>query len=137
MDKNCLRLKKNDPSQGTQHALTRYPSHPTPHPKKEKKLATSICMSELSRKAWHAHKIFTKSIFEDGTETFMQVSAGCKPLLDKILQILVEGLIDTLLGLFHEHKDIILIDGIYTSQHNPTSISYYFCCIKIAEKPVI
>ncbi|KAL4556264.1 hypothetical protein LXL04_038910 [Taraxacum kok-saghyz] len=34
-----------------------------------------------------------------------EVSAGCKPLLDKILRILIEGLIDTLLSLFHEHKD--------------------------------
>ncbi|XP_071701339.1 exocyst complex component SEC5B-like [Rutidosis leptorrhynchoides] len=34
-----------------------------------------------------------------------EVSAGCKPLLDKILRILVEGLIDTLLSLFDEHKD--------------------------------
>ncbi|PWA87400.1 exocyst complex component SEC5 [Artemisia annua] len=34
-----------------------------------------------------------------------EVSAGCKPLLDKILRILVEGLIDTLLSLFHEHRD--------------------------------
>ncbi|KVH88112.1 Cullin repeat-like-containing domain-containing protein [Cynara cardunculus var. scolymus] len=34
-----------------------------------------------------------------------EVSAGCKPLLDKILRVLVEGLIDTLLSLFHEHKD--------------------------------
>lgn len=31
--------------------------------------------------------------------------AGCEPLLDKTLGILVEGLIDTLLSLFHEHKD--------------------------------
>ncbi|XP_071725527.1 exocyst complex component SEC5A-like [Rutidosis leptorrhynchoides] len=34
-----------------------------------------------------------------------EVSAGCKPLLDKILRILVEGLIDTLLSLFDEHRD--------------------------------
>ncbi|KAI7746115.1 hypothetical protein M8C21_031836 [Ambrosia artemisiifolia] len=34
-----------------------------------------------------------------------EVSSGCKPLLDKILGILVEGLMDTLLSLFHEHKD--------------------------------
>lgn len=34
-----------------------------------------------------------------------EVSAGCKPLLDKILRILVESLIDTLLSLFHEHRD--------------------------------
>ncbi|KAK9069654.1 hypothetical protein SSX86_011558 [Deinandra increscens subsp. villosa] len=34
-----------------------------------------------------------------------EVSGGCKPLLDKILRILVEGLMDTLLSLFHEHKD--------------------------------
>ncbi|KAJ9557124.1 hypothetical protein OSB04_011738 [Centaurea solstitialis] len=34
-----------------------------------------------------------------------EVSAGCKPLLDKILGVLVEGLIDTLLSVFHEHKD--------------------------------
>ncbi|XP_052200821.1 exocyst complex component SEC5A-like isoform X2 [Diospyros lotus] len=33
-----------------------------------------------------------------------EVFAGCKPLLDKILGILVEGLIDTLLSLFHENK---------------------------------
>ncbi|GER34041.1 exocyst complex component [Striga asiatica] len=34
-----------------------------------------------------------------------EVFAGCKPLLDKILGILVEGLIDILLGLFNETKD--------------------------------
>ncbi|KAI3676022.1 hypothetical protein L1987_85618 [Smallanthus sonchifolius] len=34
-----------------------------------------------------------------------EVSGGCKPLLDKILGILVEGLMDTLLSLFHEQKD--------------------------------
>ncbi|KAM0035591.1 putative exocyst complex component EXOC2/Sec5 [Helianthus debilis subsp. tardiflorus] len=34
-----------------------------------------------------------------------EVFAGCEPLLDKTLGILVEGLIDTLLSLFHEHKD--------------------------------
>ncbi|XP_076938184.1 exocyst complex component SEC5B-like [Bidens hawaiensis] len=34
-----------------------------------------------------------------------EVSGGCKPLLDKILGTLVEGLMDTLLSLFHEHKD--------------------------------
>ncbi|KAA8537891.1 hypothetical protein F0562_027529 [Nyssa sinensis] len=33
-----------------------------------------------------------------------EVFAGCKPLLDKTLGILVEGLIDTLLALFHENK---------------------------------
>ena len=30
--------------------------------------------------------------------------AGCKPLLDKTLGILFEGLIDTLLSLFHENQ---------------------------------
>lgn len=35
----------------------------------------------------------------------LQVFAGCKPLLDKTLGILVEGLIDTFLSLFHENKD--------------------------------
>ncbi|KAM0064308.1 putative cullin repeat-like-containing domain superfamily, exocyst complex component EXOC2/Sec5 [Helianthus debilis subsp. tardiflorus] len=34
-----------------------------------------------------------------------EVSGGCKPLLDKILGTLVEGLMDTLLSLFHEHRD--------------------------------
>ncbi|XP_024959681.1 exocyst complex component SEC5A-like isoform X3 [Cynara cardunculus var. scolymus] len=34
-----------------------------------------------------------------------EVFAGCEPLLDKTLGIVVEGLIDTLLSLFHEHKD--------------------------------
>ncbi|KAI3993207.1 hypothetical protein MKX01_009950 [Papaver californicum] len=33
-----------------------------------------------------------------------EVFAGAKPLLDKTLGILVEGLIDTFLGLFHENK---------------------------------
>lgn len=33
-----------------------------------------------------------------------QVFAGAKPLLDKTLGILVEGLIDTFLSLFHENK---------------------------------
>ncbi|CAI9116547.1 OLC1v1017724C2 [Oldenlandia corymbosa var. corymbosa] len=33
-----------------------------------------------------------------------EVFAGCKPLLDKTLGILVEGLIDTLLSLFHENE---------------------------------
>ncbi|KAH6789155.1 Exocyst complex component SEC5 [Perilla frutescens var. frutescens] len=33
-----------------------------------------------------------------------EVFAGCKPLLDKILGILVEGLVDILLGLFNENK---------------------------------
>lgn len=35
----------------------------------------------------------------------VQVFAGSKPLLDKVLGILVEGLIDILLGLFNEYKD--------------------------------
>jgi hypothetical protein len=34
----------------------------------------------------------------------LQVFAGAKRLLDKILGILVEGLIDTFLSLFHEYK---------------------------------
>lgn len=34
-----------------------------------------------------------------------EVFAGCKPLLDKTLGILVEGLIDTFLSLFHENQD--------------------------------
>ncbi|PHT55484.1 Exocyst complex component SEC5B [Capsicum baccatum] len=34
-----------------------------------------------------------------------QVFAGCKPLLDKTLGILVEGLIDTFLSLFHENQE--------------------------------
>ncbi|KAL3641695.1 hypothetical protein CASFOL_012510 [Castilleja foliolosa] len=33
-----------------------------------------------------------------------EVFAGCKPLLDKILGILIEGLIDIFLGLFNENK---------------------------------
>ncbi|XP_047980849.1 exocyst complex component SEC5B-like isoform X2 [Salvia hispanica] len=33
-----------------------------------------------------------------------EVFAGCNPLLDKVLGILVEGLIDILLGLFNENK---------------------------------
>ncbi|KAK2979573.1 hypothetical protein RJ640_020065 [Escallonia rubra] len=36
--------------------------------------------------------------------TIAKVFAGCKPLLDKTLGILVEGLIDTFLSLFHENK---------------------------------
>nr|POE75645.1 exocyst complex component sec5a [Quercus suber] len=36
--------------------------------------------------------------------TFAKVFAGAKPLLDKTLGILVEGLIDTFLSLFHENK---------------------------------
>ncbi|XP_016437882.2 exocyst complex component SEC5A-like [Nicotiana tabacum] len=34
-----------------------------------------------------------------------EVFAGCKPLLDKTLGILVEGLIDIFLSLFHENQD--------------------------------
>jgi len=34
----------------------------------------------------------------------VQVFAGAKPLLDKTLGILVEGLIDTLLSIFDENK---------------------------------
>ncbi|MCD7468837.1 Exocyst complex component S5A [Datura stramonium] len=34
-----------------------------------------------------------------------EVFTGCKPLLDKTLGILVEGLIDTFLSLFHENQD--------------------------------
>lgn len=33
-----------------------------------------------------------------------QVFAGAKPLLDKTLGILVEGLIDTLISIFHENE---------------------------------
>ncbi|KAL2519898.1 Exocyst complex component SEC5A [Forsythia ovata] len=33
-----------------------------------------------------------------------EVFGGCKPQLDKILGILVEGLLDTFLGLFHEYE---------------------------------
>lgn len=33
-----------------------------------------------------------------------QVFAGAKPLLDKTLGVLVEGLIDTLLSIFHENE---------------------------------
>ncbi|KAK1361317.1 Exocyst complex component SEC5 [Heracleum sosnowskyi] len=42
-----------------------------------------------------------------------EVFAGCKPLLDKTLGILVEGLIDTLLSLFHENqeKDLRALDA--------------------------
>ncbi|EYU36852.1 hypothetical protein ABFS82_14G306300 [Erythranthe guttata] len=41
-----------------------------------------------------------------------EVFAGCKPLLDKILGILVEGLIDIFLGLFNENrtKDLRALD---------------------------
>ncbi|XP_016514565.2 exocyst complex component SEC5A-like [Nicotiana tabacum] len=41
-----------------------------------------------------------------------EVFAGCKPLLDKTLGILVEGLIDTFLSIFHENqdKDFIVLD---------------------------
>nr|POE75650.1 exocyst complex component sec5b [Quercus suber] len=35
---------------------------------------------------------------------YLSVFAGAKPLLDKTLGILVEGLIDTFLSLFHENK---------------------------------
>lgn len=34
----------------------------------------------------------------------VQVFSGCKPLLDKTLGVLVEGLIDTLLSIFHENE---------------------------------
>lgn len=34
----------------------------------------------------------------------VQVFAGAKPLLDKTLGVLVEGLIDTLLSIFHENE---------------------------------
>lgn len=34
----------------------------------------------------------------------MQVFAGCKPLLDKTLGVLVEGLIDIFLGLLNEYS---------------------------------
>ncbi|MFS7912432.1 putative exocyst complex component EXOC2/Sec5 [Helianthus anomalus] len=34
-----------------------------------------------------------------------EVFAGCEPLLDKTLGILVEGLTNTLLSLFHDYKD--------------------------------
>lgn len=42
-----------------------------------------------------------------------QVFAGAKPLLDKTLGILVEGLIDTFLSLFHESKtkELRLLDA--------------------------
>ncbi|KAF5735361.1 Exocyst complex component sec5 isoform 1 [Tripterygium wilfordii] len=42
-----------------------------------------------------------------------EVFAGAKPLLDKTLSILVEGLIDTFLSLFHEYKtkDLRLLDA--------------------------
>lgn len=33
-----------------------------------------------------------------------QVYAGAKPLLEKILGVLVEGLVDTFLSLFNENK---------------------------------
>ncbi|KAL8459311.1 hypothetical protein ACS0TY_036703 [Phlomoides rotata] len=47
-----------------------------------------------------------------------EVFAGCKPLLDKILGILVEGLVDILLGLFNEHKtkDLRALDANGFSQ---------------------
>ncbi|KAL6527500.1 hypothetical protein OROGR_016590 [Orobanche gracilis] len=47
-----------------------------------------------------------------------EVFAGCKPLLDKILGILVEGLIDILLGLFNENKmkDLRALDANGFSQ---------------------
>lgn len=39
--------------------------------------------------------------------------SGAKPLLEKTLGILVEGLIDTFLNLFHDHKtkDLKLLDA--------------------------
>lgn len=42
-----------------------------------------------------------------------EVFAGCKPLLDKTLGILVEGLIDTFLSLFHENEsgDLRAVDA--------------------------
>lgn len=40
----------------------------------------------------------------DSFDYSLQVFAGCKLLLDKTLGILVEGLIDTFLSLFHENK---------------------------------
>ncbi|KAI3460491.1 hypothetical protein Pfo_017154 [Paulownia fortunei] len=47
-----------------------------------------------------------------------EVFAGCKPLLDKILGILVEGLIDIFLGLFNENKtkDLRALDANGFSQ---------------------
>ncbi|KAL3634813.1 hypothetical protein CASFOL_021867 [Castilleja foliolosa] len=47
-----------------------------------------------------------------------EVFAGCKPLLDKILGILVEGLIDIFLGLFNENKtkDLKALDANGYSQ---------------------
>ena len=47
---------------------------------------------------------FALTFFKSGIFFFMQVFAGCNPLLDKVLGILVEGLIDILLGLFNENK---------------------------------
>ena len=43
----------------------------------------------------------------------LQVFSGCKPLLDKTLGIVVEGLVDTFLSLFHEYKtkDLRLLDA--------------------------
>ena len=43
----------------------------------------------------------------------MQVFAGAKPLLDKTLGILVEGLIDTFISIFHENelKDLKSLDA--------------------------
>lgn len=48
----------------------------------------------------------------------MQVFAACKPLLDKILGILVEGLVDIFLGLFYENntKDLRALDANGFSQ---------------------
>nr|GMC52562.1 exocyst complex component SEC5A-like [Ipomoea batatas] len=42
-----------------------------------------------------------------------EVFAGCKPLLDKTLGILVEGLIDTFISLFRENqsKDLSILDA--------------------------
>ncbi|XP_038699428.1 exocyst complex component SEC5A-like isoform X2 [Tripterygium wilfordii] len=51
--------------------------------------------------------------FKNEVISSLQVFAGAKPLLDKTLSILVEGLIDTFLNLFHEYesKDLRLLDA--------------------------
>ena len=64
--------------------------------KKKKKLSYTLIKYQFSSLA----QIF----FQNEVIFSLQVFAGAKPLLDKTLGILVEGLIDTFLSLFHENK---------------------------------
>lgn len=68
-----------------------------------------------------------------------KVFAGAKPLLEKTLGILVEGLIDTFISLFHESKskDLRLLDAngfcqlmleVYFLIFNMEFYAFYFIC---------